>query len=271
MGRITRAVMQLVMGAIASWQAVPAFAAPLECTVILDRETGDVLHRKGTCDRRFSPASTFKVPLAVMGYEAGILKDASNPAWKWKPEFQAPERDRKTVNPTTWERDSVLWYSREITRLMGGKAFASAVRRLDYGNQDVSGARGRNDGLTHSWIGSSLTISPDEQARFIRRLLSDDLPVSGSAMAATRAIVPAFSAADGRTVYGKTGTTWLTGKTGEYDRNRPVGWFIGWSSDNGRDIVFARMRIGDRPSKTFAGPKLRDEFLRDLPAILKQP
>lgn len=243
-------------------------SAGTECTLVIERVSGTVLHREGACDRRLAPASTFKVPLAVMGYEAGILKDAQNPAWTWKPEFDAPQRDRKTVDPTIWERDSVLWYSREITRKMGQAAFAAAVNKLDYGNRDVSGAKGRNNGLTHSWLGASLEISADEQARFIRGLVNDDLPVSGQAMAATRAIIPAFRAADGSVVHGKTGSTWLRTGAGEYDRNRPLGWFVGWSRDKGRDIVFVRMKIDDKRASEPAGPRLRDAFLKELPGLM---
>lgn len=33
---------------------------------------------------QYSPASTFKIPLAVIGFESGILKDENNPIWKTK-------------------------------------------------------------------------------------------------------------------------------------------------------------------------------------------
>ena len=45
----------------------------VECTVILDQKTGAAIIRTGTCAERFTPMSTFKVPLALMGYDAGWL------------------------------------------------------------------------------------------------------------------------------------------------------------------------------------------------------
>ncbi|RUU32779.1 class D beta-lactamase, partial [Mesorhizobium sp. M6A.T.Ca.TU.002.02.2.1] len=91
----------------------------VECTLILDAASGETLYRQGVCDQRFSPASTFKVPLSLIGYDAGILIDEHTPAWDYKPEFNAVKRDQKTVDPTIWEKDSVLWFSREITRRLG--------------------------------------------------------------------------------------------------------------------------------------------------------
>jgi beta-lactamase class D len=54
-------------------------------TVLVDQATGAVLHRSGQCAARFSPCSTFKIPLALMGFDAGILKDAHDPAWDYDP------------------------------------------------------------------------------------------------------------------------------------------------------------------------------------------
>ena len=120
-----------------------AAAEPVTCTVIVDGRSGDVLVRDGICDRRFAPFSTFKLPLAVIGYDAGILTDDVTPRWEWHAGLAAPERDHKPVDPTIWERDSVLWYSREITRLLGGEAFERYVAELGYGNGDVSGVAGK--------------------------------------------------------------------------------------------------------------------------------
>ena len=161
-----------------------------ECTLVTSIETGAIINQQGACDQRVAPASTFKVPLALIGYDAGILQDEKTPAWDWKPGTEARASDRKTVDPSIWEQDSVLWYSREITRRLGPEKFAAYVKRLGYGNADVSGEPGKNNGLTHSWLGSSLTVSPVEQVGFLRRLLAGNLPVSRDAQAKTRAIVP---------------------------------------------------------------------------------
>ncbi len=272
------AVERIVAIAAAALIAAVTLAAPrsradvalkpvLECTMIVDAGSGAALHRDGACDRQVSPASTFKIPLALMGYDSGILIDEHTPSWDYKAEFNAVKRDHKTVDPMVWERDSVLWYSREITRLLGRERFAGYVSGFGYGNGDISGNRGKNDGLTHSWLSSSLRISPDEQVAFVRSILDRRLPVSAKAFGMTAAIMPAFEAGGWR-VRGKTGTGWLTGKSGSADRKRPLGWFVGWAEKDDRRIVFARLLVNDGRSAVPLGPKVRETFLAALPALM---
>ncbi|CAN7628509.1 class D beta-lactamase [Mesorhizobium amorphae] len=245
-----------------------AQSAPLddvECTLVEDAVSGETLYRDGVCDQRFSPASTFKVPLALIGYDAGILSDEHTPSWDYRPEFNAVKRDRKTVDPTIWERDSVLWYSREITSRLGGERFAGYVSKFGYGNMDVSGSAGKNDGLTHSWVNSSLEISPVEQTAFLRRMLAGKMTVSARAHQMAKAIIPSFRAGDW-VVQGKTGSTRLgSGGTGK----RSLGWFVGWAAKDGRRIVFARLVVDDKRTDMPKGLATRAGFLNDLPGLIK--
>ena len=249
--------------------ATPSHAAPkdVECTLIVDAASGETLHRDGVCDQRFSPASTFKVPLAVMGYDAGILSNENTPAWDYKTEFNAVKRDRKTVDPTIWERDSVIWYSREITRRLGPEKFAAYVGAFGYGNADVSGTPGKDDGLTGSWVDSSLTINPVEQVDFLRQLLDGGLPVSAKAHAMTIAILPEFTAGDW-TVQGKTGSTRYRKSSAAAAQKQAIGWFVGWAQKGDRRIVFARLAVNGRQEGP-KGPATRAAFLKELPRLVK--
>src|SRR5690606_37483683 len=101
---------------------------------------------------------------------------------------------RVETTPRTWLRDSVLWYSREVVAKLGAERFAKYVADLDFGNADVSGDPGKNNGLSRSWINSSLLVTPEEQVRFVRRMLAGELPVSAEAQAAVVAIMPTFAA-----------------------------------------------------------------------------
>lgn len=240
------------------------------CTVIADLDSGDVLYREGTCDKGFYPQSTFKLPLAMMGYDAGILIDEKTPLWDYKPEFNRSKREQKSVDPTIWEKDSIVWYSQQITRKLGESRFGDYVQRFDYGNRDVSGGPDGTDGLTESWLMSSLTISPDQQVDFLRRFLMGALPISDAAYDYTRAITPRFEAKDGWTVQGKTGSGWLRDKAGKMDRDRPLGWFVGWAEREGRTLVFARMRVADRPQDEPISFGTRDGLIADLPDLAKQ-
>jgi beta-lactamase class D len=255
----------LVAGFVAP---TPSDAAAAECTLVLDAATGKPLHRRGICDRRFSPASTFKIALSLIGFDAGVLRNDRAPAWDYQPHMKALPRDQKRVDPTIWMRDSILWYSREIALALGPQRFASYVSSLEYGNADVSGDPGRNNGTTQAWISSSLQISADEQARFLYRLVNRNLPVSEAAYALTETIMPRFETEGGWVVHGKTGMAWHRDQAGRLDSSRAQGWFVGWADKGGRRIVFARVEAGRGDASPPLGQKVRDAFLGELPSLV---
>ncbi len=265
-----RGLMAAAIGVFTAFGAAGTASAAdaLRCTVVLNVETGETIHRQGSCDEQVYPMSTFKLPLAMMGYDAGILKDETTPRWAYQEKFGGPARVKKAFDPTGWERESIVWYSQEITRRLGKERFADYVRRFGYGNGDVSGGPGGLDGLTESWLMSSLKISPDEQVAFLRRFLKGELPISGHAAAMTQAITPRFEAADGWVVHGKTGAGRMRDAGGKPDSNRPIGWFVGWADKDGRQLVFARLLVDDKPhDEPPISFVVRDSLIADLPGL----
>ena len=267
-GRVL-AALSVVSLMLSTAPAKAAPAKPIACTVIVDEVSGKTLHRQGSCDEAFSPMSSFKLPLAMMGYDAGILTDATTPRWDYRPEWNRSERERKATDPTIWLKDSIVWYSQEITRRLGAERFADYVRQFDYGNRNVKGVVGQTDGLTEAWLMSSLKISADKQVRFLRDFRTGKLPISQAAKASTVAIVPHFQAGDGWDVQGKTGSGWLRDAKGAVDRNRPLGWFVGWAMQGDRRVVFARLEVGNRQVEQYASIIARDGFLAELPQLAK--
>jgi beta-lactamase class D len=57
-----------------------AHASTTLCTVIADGGSGKVLQQQGSCTQRITAASTFKIALSLMGYDAGYLTDEHLPA-----------------------------------------------------------------------------------------------------------------------------------------------------------------------------------------------
>jgi beta-lactamase class D len=244
--------------------------AETTCTLIVDAISGETQVRMGDrCDERQTPASSFKVPLALAGFDSGILLDGNRPAWPYRQEYAAwDELWKRTTTPATWMRDSVVWYSQELTRRLGAERFKEYVDRLDYGNRDVRGESGR-DGLTTAWLSSSLRISATEQVAFVRRLVRRELPVSRTAIARTMAIMPA-KVVDGWRISGKTGTGSRRLGDGTNDRERQVGWFVGWATRGGRTLVFARLIEDDQPERVRAGWRARDTLFADWPTLMAQ-
>ena len=239
-------------------------ADPVRCTVILDERTGETVFRQGNCDQGFYPQSTFKLPLAMMGYDAGILVDEHNPLWRYRPELNRERKlERKDTDPTIWLRDSIVWFSQDLATRLGDKAFARYVSGFGYGNQNVSG------GLTQAWLMSSLKISAEGQARFLLRFRRGELPISEEARRKTETITPRFEAADGWTIQGKTGAGWLRNSAGKTNPERPLGWFVGWAVKGDRRLVFARLHIANhRYRDDPISFETRDTLIADLPKLV---
>ncbi len=245
--------------------------AVLACTLVAEAASGRALHESGDCDLRNSPASTFKLPLAVMGFDAGLLRDPHGPVWPYRQEYRASrEAARRDTDPSTWLKDSIVWYSQELTRKLGQPAFQRYVDSFGYGNRDLTGDPGKANGLTQAWLGySSLQISPREQVTFLRRLLERTLPVSPAAQDNAIASLPVFSAAEGWIVRGKTGSGFSRNNTNGVDRSRNFGWFVGWADRPGRPpVVFARLTKHRGGDVMTAGPRARDSLLADLPNLI---
>nr|WP_266350850.1 class D beta-lactamase [Kaistia dalseonensis] len=241
-------------------------AAGTVCTIVADARTGKTLLEEGRCDQRITSASTFKIAISLMGYDAGILKDAHHPALPFKKGYAdwLPIW-RQTTDPSSWMKNSVVWYSQQVTQALGEARFRDYVRAFDYGNQDVSGDPGKNDGLTRSWLSSSLKISPVEQVAFLRKVVNRELPVSAYAIEMT-AQLTALDVAGGWDIHGKTGAGRATKADGT--PGNAQGWFVGWATKGDRTLVFARQVEDEKTEAVSPGIRTRDAMLKELPAML---
>ncbi len=154
------------------------------CTAIADAGTGKLLVQDGDCGRRASPASTFKIAISLMGYDAGFLRNEHDPVLPYRDSYIAwgGEAWKQPTDPTRWLKYSVVWYSQQVAHHLGAQRFAQYAKAFGYGNADVSGDPGQNNGLDRAWIGSSLQISPLEQLEFLGKMLNRKLPVSPTAV-----------------------------------------------------------------------------------------
>ena len=262
-----------IAAALLTLALVPVAAqAETLCTAFADAATGKVLAQEGTgCEGRVTPASTFKIPIALMGYDSGILIDAMQPSWPFKPGYASwREEWKRDTDPSYWMKESVVWYSQQITTKLGAARFKRYVDGFGYGNEDISGEKGRQNGLTHAWLSSSLAISPLEQVAFLSRMLNRKLPVSDHAVAMTAAITEVGTTSNGWKTHGKTGMGFALDKAGKPVRGKPYGWFVGWATKDGRSIVFARLDRDASRQETPTSWRAKQDFLARLPAKLDE-
>ena len=230
------------------------------CTVVADAGTRAILVQRGDCQTRVTPASTFKIAISLMGYDAGFLKDQHAPTLPYREGYVAwRENWKQPADPSRWMGDSVVWYSQQVTTWLGMPRLQGYVRQFGYGNADVAGDAG-NDGLTLSWIGSSLRISPLEQVDFLRKLVNRQLGVNAHAYDMTARLL-AYKPVGGWEISGKTGAS------------SGYGWYVGWATKGKRSLVFAHLLRRDEadPEDVPAGVLARERFLADWPALATQP
>ncbi len=260
----------LIAGLALAGLSATSAEAKIICTVIADADTGDVIVREGNCEERFTPASTFKIPLAVMGYDSGFLKDAHNPTLPFEKGYADWGGDtwKQPTDASRWLKYSVVWFSQRITGKLGAERLTEYARQFHYGNADFSGDPGKNNGLERAWISSSLKVSPIEQIAFLRRLVNGELPVSREAVDKTIAVVEGRTLPSGWAMQGKTGMAYPRNADNSFDTRHPWGWYVGWGRKDDRTIVFARIVQEDRKMEGSAGARARDALFEELPSLI---
>jgi beta-lactamase class D len=186
------------------------------------------------CQVRTSPCSTFKIPNSLIALETGVASG---------PEFPLPW-DGKKHDIEAWNHNQTLrsafsvscvWYFQELATRIGMERYREILPKMRYGNNDVTG------GVTQFWLQTSLTISPDEQVDFLRRMHARELPFSKKTVDTVLDIMTLSRS--GETVFrGKTGTA------GNAAGEPTMGWFVGSVSTPKGDYFFAaRIAGGEKP------------------------
>ena len=209
----------------------------LSCTQVLSAEenfllingtTDEVITKLGpNINKQMSPCSTFKIPLSLMGYDAGVLKDETNPTWDfqegyddWLVSWRAPQ------SPLSWMKYSCVWYSKVLSIELGIGKIQNYLVSMEYGNQDASGGLADPGPLNPFWINSSIEISPKEQVDFLQKMIRAQLPVSSSAIEMTKAILFKEELSEGWKLFGKTG--WSGSDITKDGKTLEHSWFVGW-------------------------------------------
>ncbi len=233
------------------------------------KENGKVLKTEGDCDKRYAPCSTFKIPLALMGFDSGILTDATHPVWPFQPGYvDYREAWKQDMNPTNWIKESCVWYSQVLTKQLGMEKFQAYVTKFDYGNKDLTGDKGSNNGLTNAWLSSSLQISAIEQVAFLEKMLTGKLPIKPQAYAMTKQILFVEELKNGWTLYGKTGTGSLINKDGSKNPDLDHGWFVGWIEKGAHYVIFSNHLEDQKKEDVGAGRRARADAITRLSKII---
>lgn len=195
------------------------------CFILYNLKTQKIekLFGDARCRQREAPCSTFKVPLAAMAFDSGALKDETT-LLKWDGTERGIAAWNRDHTALSWMRESVVWYSQQLTPKIGAKKINRYLKKFNYGNKDFSG------GLQGAWltpsgfmeekVTNSLKINAYEQLDFLKKLWTNKLPVSQHATDLTKKLTFIETSPNGYILNGKTGSGFVE------NSQRRIGWFI---------------------------------------------
>ncbi len=240
-------------------------SVPGECFLFRPLD-GSELHRANALECRLAsaPASTFKIPHALIALETGVV-NAGGAATPWDGNPQPFPSWQHAHSLESAIRSSVVWYFRRTAGLIGPDAMHRWLQSIGYGVDTFDGD------VTSFWLNGDLVIAPDAQLDFLARMFRYELPVSrGSVDAVRRAMtMPAgqLTNASGthRFVTGWPAGTLVRAKTG----NARVGgdhlsWLVGQIESRGRQFVFVARARSAQPRGSTAGAGVAERYLRRL-------
>jgi beta-lactamase class D len=197
------------------WAAYFANAGVRGTVVVVDERIHPAahwVHDDARARARFIPASTFKIPHALIALDEGVVRD----------EFQVFRWDGTRRDIESWNRDqdlrssmrnSVVWVYQQIARSIGEDDERRYLQKIGYGNADPAG------GIDRFWLEGKLAISAEEQVAFLQRLYRNELPFRVEHQRLVKDVLVV-----------EAGRDWiLRAKTGWQARLEPqVGWWVGW-------------------------------------------
>ena len=186
--------------------------------------------------KEYLPASTFKIPNAIIGLETGVIKN-EHQVFKW---------DGKPRAMKQWERDltlrgaiqvSAVPVFQQIAREVGEVRMQKYLKKFSYGNQNISG------GIDKFWLEGQLRISAVNQVEFLESLYLNKLSASKeNQLIVKEALVT--EAAPEYLVHSKTGFSGVGTES-----NPGVAWWVGWVEKETEVYFFAFNMDIDNESK----------------------
>ena len=212
--------------------------------VIFDLKSDRTLYfDKERTQKRFSPASTFKIFNSLVGLETGVIPDTS---------YVIPWDSVKRGNYPPWHRSnslksafrfSVVWYYQELARRVGPTEMQRLISANHYGNERIGD---RIDGFWLPDYGGKLQISQMEQIQFLKKLYREELKFSKRSQRLVKGIM-FQEKKEGYSIYAKTGMASADGIV--------FGWYVGWIELNESVYFFATYLESDDYKNILSGSR----------------
>ncbi len=202
-------------------------------------------------ERRYPPASTFKIANSLIALETGAVADVDEVIpYGGKPQMiKAWERDMSLREAIVVSNVAVY---QEVARRIGLDRMTEMLEQLGYGSCNPGKV------VDRFWLDGPLEVNAIEQTRFVATLASNSLPLSARSQVLVREVMP-FEEINGARLYGKTG--WLFG------REPQLGWYTGWVERKSAIRAFALNIDMAAPEQAKLRIPLAKAFLEKLGAL----
>lgn len=200
-------------------------------------------------DMEVSPDSTFKIISTLMGLDAGIIEDEDShmeysgeiyPVSDWNGDLTLEEAFQS----------SCVWYFRQIIDKAGADEVQAALKKLHYGNCDISEWEGCGINpmpeLNGFWLESSLKISPRQQVVVLADIFEGRTSYTETDIRILKDIM-LTEETDTCSIYGKTGS----GGNGK-------AWFVGFAERETERTYFAVYLNDSQNAGEITGSKARE-------------
>jgi beta-lactamase class D len=235
---------RLLVSALIALAPLHAFSQTTRRSCVVVSDNGGPTERwQGTaaeCATRLSPASTYKIPHALIGLETGAITETTVEKWDG---VKHPDQPKWNLDHTVFSamKPSVLWLFQRMAPRIGAARAHEWLERFAYGNTDTTGD------VTRYWVNGRLRISPDEQLAFLAKFYGGTLPVKtqyvdhlkdsmqqapGTVENARGVHMLDAKWRNGIALNSKTGATTIA--SGE-----SVSWLVGQLTVDGRALTFA--------------------------------
>ena len=194
-------------------------------------------HNKIRAEKRYIPASTYKIAHSLIGLATGAVKSVDQ---------RIPYNGPSKPFIAAWKRDMGLRDAialsnvpiyQELARRIGAERMKAYLKMLHYGNEKTG------EHIDRFWLDGPLQISAVEQVRFLKGLIEETYPVPKQIQEDVREILLLEEKNQWR-LYGKTGWQNAPGKG--------IGWFVGWLETSENRYIFA---LNMQMNEASDGPK----------------
>jgi beta-lactamase class D len=217
------------------------------------KENNYIRYNESMCNERFLPASTFKVPHALIALEERIIRD-TNQVISWNGNDYGNQDWNKDQTLKTAIQQSCIWVFIEFAKKIGIQKYQKYMHDFRYGNKNLSGPP------TRFWLEGPFGISANEQTDFMVRFYNYELPVSEVHVDLLKEILILEQKKD-YILSGKTGTGKLT-------ENDYIFWLVGYLETEEDTYFFALNFISDNFAKAYQERlSIAKEIFHDLGII----